>query len=113
MAKSIKARVVCAQYGSHFHGEVIEVEEREIERVSPRNDKGERVYETLIPVEIEEERRKAAATVTLAESDPGAQNRKDAEVAWRKLAQKSDAIMAARRVEEARKLVQTASTPKA
>lgn len=116
MGKQVKCRVVTAQYGQNLKGDVIEVDEREVARVSPINDRtGKPVYEALIP--LDEERRAVEEAQKAVVEDPEAMTRKRAEVAWRELSKKSDDIMKERQavaeMERSQKVMEQAGKSKA
>lgn len=109
--KAVKARVVTAWYGMNAKGDIVEVQQREIDRVSPVDPKtGKRIYESLIPLE-EEARLAQEAAQPKAETDEEFGLRKESQQAWRDLERKSDSIMAKRRVEDAERLVNSVKKP--
>jgi hypothetical protein len=109
MAK-VKVRVVTAQYGEWFRGEVLDVEEAELHRVSSIDEKtGARLYEALIPVE-EETRRKAEAERPAPEVDVDAQQRKAAAKGWAQLDRRSREVMESKRVQEAKRVAELANS---
>ena len=106
--RPVRARVVTAWYGMNAKGDIVEVQQREIERVSPLDPKtGKRIYEALIPLE-EEERLARQAAQPAAEVDEDTGMRKESQQAWRNLERKSDEIMAKRRIDDAERLVSQA-----
>lgn len=101
----IKARVVADQYGRNFKGEIVEIEQREIDRVG---------HEALLPLTIEKQRLDEAAKSAPIDNHEALVARAAAD-GWETLRKKSEAWMAAaeaqRMRELARVLREAESTP--